>query len=196
MHYFRHVHKVHDPTYFFPWLYKSVPKLPKASVKSKSKQRAQDRHNKICRRKIFIKHLGLSEDVPDNSQVAYPVHFPLALYVAEPITWLSMLYYYFHYLYIFYCLWLLQNSARIKWDLKDIRRMPESIPFARVEQVGGTREDFEFVPNDKSKVFLAPTVGIKHGISNIAVRYVVTHECVHMLVFIHTDQNTVSASWA
>ena len=91
MHYFRHVHRVDDPTHFFPWLYKSVSKLPKPNVKTKNKQRLQDRHDKICRRKIFLKHLGLSEDVPDNSQVAHPVHFPISLYVAEQITWLSLL---------------------------------------------------------------------------------------------------------
>ena len=81
VHYFRHVHKYEDPTYFFPWLYVEVPKLPKENAKSRSRTRQLIRANKLLRHRLFLKHLGIP--APDKrTVVAYPVHFALSLYVA------------------------------------------------------------------------------------------------------------------
>ena len=77
--YFRNVHRYDDPTYFFPWLYVDVPKMPKTNVKSKSKARLIQRENKVIRHKLFLKHLGIKQ-VEKRSIVAYPVHFPLSMY--------------------------------------------------------------------------------------------------------------------
>ena len=81
LHYFRNVHNYDDPAYFFPWLYIEVPKMPKASTKSRSKARRLERSNKLLRHRLFLKHLGISA-AEKRSLVAYPVHFALPLYVA------------------------------------------------------------------------------------------------------------------
>jgi hypothetical protein len=80
LNYFRNHHKCHDPAFFFPWLYVELPKMPKANAKSRSKERKLKRDTKILRHKLFLKHLGITK-AESRAQVAYPVHFPSALYV-------------------------------------------------------------------------------------------------------------------
>lgn len=62
------------------------------------------------------------------------------------------------------------NSSRMQWSLKEMRRQPISVPFSRVKQVGGQREEFEFDPQQKDHVFLVPTVAIRNGMGNINLR--------------------------
>lgn len=62
------------------------------------------------------------------------------------------------------------NSSRINWSLKEIRRQPVSIPFARLKKVGGQREEFVFDPQNQDHVFLVPSVAIRRGMSNINIR--------------------------
>ena len=56
--------------------------MPQQNVKSKSKTRRIKRNNRIFRRRLFEKHLGIKQ-FEKRSVVTYPVHFPLALYVAH-----------------------------------------------------------------------------------------------------------------
>ena len=65
---------------------------------------------------------------------------------------------------------LYSDSTRIKWTLNEMRRQPASVLFSRLQAVGGTRDDAVTVPSDKDRVFLAPTVAIRVGSSNINVR--------------------------
>ena len=58
----------------------------------------------------------------------------------------------------------------MKWSLEDVKRQPVSVPFSRVQQVGGRREEFEFNPHAPDQVLLAPTVAIRNGMSSINIR--------------------------
>ena len=54
--------------------------------------------------------------------------------------------------------------------MNEIKRQPVSVLFARLQTVGGSRDDVVTVPSDKDSVFLAPTVAIRVGVSNINIR--------------------------
>lgn len=118
-----------------------------------------------------MKHLGIKQ-VEKRSLVAYPVHFPLALYVACVVYHTKVILFNLYVTILLFYYALISNSNRIKWTLDEMRRQPSIILFSRFQKAGDTRDDAVAVPGDTDRIFLAPTVGIRHGLSHINIRSV------------------------
>lgn len=89
---YKYLNTMHDCTWpekYFPWLYVSIPSIPKQTVKTSTRgARARDsrlaRAEKARRRSLFLTHLRISEEElgnMTNQHVAFPVHFPLCWFV-------------------------------------------------------------------------------------------------------------------